>query len=215
MSKRLSVIVLASFVLLVLAGCSKPPEMEMQKANGAFDAAKAAEAEAYVPDAYRAAMDTLNAAMAMKQEQDGKFALFRSYGKSKALFIKAEEMANQVTTQAAAEKERVKAEVTNLMTEAKAALDSAEMALKKAPRGKGSKADIELIEADLTAAKTAFGDANNDFAAGKYLVARSKVQTVIEKARSIQSEIAMAAQKKGMAAPKTTAPAPTKKKTGK
>jgi len=196
MSKRLSVIVLASFVLLVLAGCSKPPEMEMQKANAAFDAAKTAEAEAYVPDAYRAAMDTLNAAMAMKQEQDGKFALFRSYGKCKALFVKAEEMANQVATQAAAEKERVKAEVSNLLTEAKAALDSAEVALKKAPKGKGTKADIELIESELTATRTAFDDANADFNAGKYLVARGKVQTVIEKARGIQNEIATAAQKK-------------------
>jgi len=196
MSKRLSVIVLATFVLLALAGCSKPPEMEMQNANAAFDAARAAEAEAYVPDAYRAAMDSLNAAMAMKQEQDGKFALFRSYGKAKALFIKADAMAKQVAQDAAVEKEKVKNEVTTLLTEAKTALDEADAAMKKAPRGKGTKADLELIAADLTATKAGYDDAMNDFNAGKYLVARSKVQTVISKARGITAEIPMVGKKK-------------------
>jgi hypothetical protein len=170
--------------------------MEMQNANAAFEAAKAAEAEAYVPDAYRAAMDSLNTAMAMKQEQDGKFALFRGYGKSKAMFIQAEAMAKQVAQDAAVEKERVKNEVTILMTEAKAALDSAEAAMKKAPRGKGSKADLELIQADLTATMAAYDDAMSDFNAGKYLVARGKVQTVISKARSITAEIPMVGKKK-------------------
>jgi len=196
MSKRLSVVVLATFVLLALAGCSKPPEMEMQSANAAFEAARAAEAEAYVPDAYRAAMDSLNAAMAMKQEQDGKFALFRSYGKSKAMFVKADAMAKQVSQDAAAEKEKVKNEVTALLTEAKTALDAADAAFAKAPKGKGTKADLELIGADLNATKAAYDDATNDFNAGRYLVARSKIQTVISKANGITAEIPMVGKKK-------------------
>jgi len=196
MSKRLSVVVLATLVLLALAGCSKPPEMEMQNANAAFEAARAAEAEAYVPDAYRAAMDSLNAAMAMKQEQDGKFALFRSYGKSKAMFVKADAMAKQVSQDAAAEKEKVKNEVTALLTEAKTALDAADAAFAKAPKGKGTKADLELIGADLNATKAAYDDATNDFNAGRYLVARSKIQTVISKANGITAEIPMVGKKK-------------------
>ena len=196
MSKRFTVIVLAAFVLLSLVGCSKPPEAEMQKANASFDAAKAAEAEAYVPDSYRAAMDTLNAAMAAKQEQDSKFALFRSYGKSKALFIKADSLAGKTSMDAAAEKERVKAQVSDMLAQAKAALDSANAALAKAPRGKGSKADIELMKSDLTAAQAGYDDAMNDFNAGKYLQARTKVGAVIERANKVSADIALAFAKK-------------------
>jgi hypothetical protein len=196
MSKRISIIVLAGLVLLMLVGCSKPPEAEMQKANATFDQAKAAEAEQYVPDSYRAAMDTLNAAMAMKQEQDSKFALFRSYGKSKALFMKADELAGKAVSDAAAEKERVKAQVSDMLGQAKAAIDSANAALAKAPRGKGSKADIELMKADIGAAQAGYDDAMNDFNAGKYLTARTKVQAVMDKANKVSMDIATAFAKK-------------------
>ncbi|MCX6641586.1 MAG: hypothetical protein NTW14_14060 [bacterium] len=196
MSKRLSVIVLAAFVLITLAGCSKPPEMEMQAANAAFDAARTAEAEQYVADSYRAAMDSLNAANAMKQEQDAKFALFRSYGKSKALFVKAEAMAKQVGIDAAAEKERVKAQVTELMAQVRTALDAAKTAIDKAPKGKGSKADIEMFKNDHAAAEAGYTDAMNDFNAGKYLVAKSKLEAVNEKAKKIEEDIALATAKK-------------------
>jgi hypothetical protein len=196
MSKRLSVIVVAAFVLLTLAGCSKPPEMEMAAANAAFDAARTAEAEQYAPDTYRVAMDSLNSANAMKTEQDAKFALFRSYGKSKELFVKAEAMAKQVAADAAAEKERVKAQVTEMMTQVRTALDAAKTAIDKAPKGKGSKADIEMFKNDLAAAEQGFTDAGADFNAGKYLVAKSKLEAVNQKAAKIQEDIALATAKK-------------------
>lgn len=166
------------------------------KANTAIEAARSAEAEEYVPDAFQVAMDTLRAAEAAKTEADGKFALFRSYGKAKALYISAEALANQAVTAAAEEKERVKAEVTNLLTQAKTVLDSANVALSKAPKGKGSKADIELIKNDLAAAQASFDEANNDFNAGKYKVAKAKVEAAMQKAQAVISEIEQAKAKK-------------------
>jgi hypothetical protein len=195
MFKRFAV-VFAIFALLVFIGCAKAPEQEIQKANTAIEAARSAEAEEYVPDAFQVAMDTLRAAEAAKTEADGKFALFRSYGKAKALYISAEALANQAVTEAAAEKERVKAEVTNLLTQAKAVLDSANVALTKAPKGKGSKADIELIRNDLAAAQASFDEANNDFNAGKYKVAKAKVEAAMQKAQAVISEIEQAKAKK-------------------
>lgn len=182
-------------VLLVVAGCSKPPEMEMQAANTAIAAAKSAEAEQYVPRAYRAAMDSLNAANAAKTEQDGKFVLFRSYAKSKEMFVRAEATAKKVAADAAAEKERVKNEVTGLLAQTKTLLDSAQVVVNKAPVGKGNKADIELIKNDLASAFAAFDAANNEFNNGKYLTARSKVQVVMQKGQSILSEVQTAIEK--------------------
>lgn len=195
MYKKIAV-VLALFALLVFIGCAKPPEQEIQKANTSIDAARAAEAEEYVPESFQVAMDTLNAANAAKQEADGKFALFRSYSKAKALYVSADVLAAKAVEDAAAEKERVKQEVAGLLTQAKAVLDSATAALAKAPKGKGSKADIELIKNDLAAAQASFDDANNDFNAGKYKVAKAKVEAAMQKSQAVIDEIAAAKAKK-------------------
>ncbi len=195
MYKRIAV-VFALFALLVFIGCAKPPDQEIQKANSSIEAARAAEAEEYVPESFQVAMDTLNAANASKQEADGKFALFRSYSKAKALYVSADALASKASQDAAAEKERVKQEVTGLLTQAKAVLDSANAALAKAPKGKGSKADIELIKNDLAAAQASFDDANNDFNAGKYKIAKAKVEAAMQKAQAVIDEIAAAKAKK-------------------
>lgn len=183
-------------MLMVVVGCSKPPEQEMSAATQALDAAKMAEAQDYALESYRVAQDTLNSAMALKREADGKFVLFRSYGKSKEMFVRAQGLANEAATKAAAEKERVRIEVTDMMTQAKALLDSADAALKKAPRGKGSKADIELIKTDLAAAVMQYDEAMADFNNGKYKAAKAKLEAMMAKANSVIAEIDKARGKK-------------------
>lgn len=179
----------------VVAGCSKPPEVEIAAANTSIQAAKSAEAEMYVPKAYRAAMDSLNAATAAKTEQDAKFVLFRSYGKSKEMFVRADAIAKQVATDAAAEKARVKNEVTQMLADTKVLLDSVQVAVNKAPVGKGNKADIELIKSDLMSVIAAYDDANMEFNNGKYLTARSKISVVKQKADGILVEVQTATDK--------------------
>jgi hypothetical protein len=196
MFKRVSLALAALFILALIAGCSKAPEAEMQAANQAIEAARTAEAEAYAPAAWRTAQDTLQAANAAKTEQDGKFALFRSYGKSKDMFVAAQQLANAASAAAETEKEKVKQEVIGLLSQAKAGIDAATAALAKAPKGKDTKAELELIKADLDGLTPAYADAEADFNAGKYLTARTKVQGVIQKAQSITDEIAAAAAKK-------------------
>lgn len=195
MFKRIVVIV-TLLALPLFIGCSKAPETEMQNAQSAMQAAKTAEAEQYAPDAYQMAMDTLNAANAAKQEQDGKFSLFRSYGKSKELFLSAQALSDRAATAAAAEKARVKAEVETLMADTQTLLDNAAKALASAPKGKGSKADIELLKNDLAAANTAFEQAKADMAAEKYLAAKAKFDTVKTKAQGVIDDVAKAKAKK-------------------
>ncbi len=195
MSKRIAVVFVV-FALLAFVSCAKPPEQEIQKANSSMEAARTAEAEEYAPDAFQVAMDTLNAANAAKTEADGKFALFRSYGKAKELFVRAEGLANEAATAAQTEKERVRAEVTELITQAQTVLDSANAALKKAPKGKGSKADIELIKNELAAAQAGFDEGQADFNGGKYKVAKAKIEAAMQKAQAVTEEIAQAAAKK-------------------
>jgi hypothetical protein len=195
MIKRVSLF-LAALALLSVIGCSKAPEVEMQNSQTAMQAAAGSEAEQYAPQAYQMAMDTLNAAKAAKEEQDSKFALFRSYEKSKNMFIAAQALAEKAKATAEQEKERVRLEVTDLMTKVQAAIDGATKALETAPKGKGSKADIELIKNDLASVNAGFADAKADFDAGKYLVAKTKYEAVMAKAQNIVSEIEAAKAKK-------------------
>jgi hypothetical protein len=218
MTKRVVLALAALLLLAFVAGCSKAPEAEMQQAQAAIDAARTAEAEAYAPASFRTATDTLNAAAAEKTAQDGKFVLFRSYGKSKDMYVRATALSQKAAQDAATEKERVKQEVMGLMTQAKAAIDSATTALEKAPKGKDTKAELELIKNDLSALTPAYTDAEADFNAGKYLTAQTKIEGVMQKAKSISDEIAAAAAKKAgakaAAAPakaEKKAPAPKKK----
>lgn len=196
MFKRLSLAVAALMLLALFAGCSKPPEAEMAAATQGLDAARAAEAEQYAPASYRTAMDSLNAAAAEKTTQDGKFALFRSYGKSKEMYVRAKALADKAVADANTEKERVKQEVMGMMANVKTAIDEATTALEKAPKGKDTKAELELIKNDLAALTPAYADAEADFNNGKYLSAKAKFDGVMQKAKSISDEIAAAVAKK-------------------
>jgi hypothetical protein len=196
MLKRIAIILAAVALLAIMVGCSKAPEAEIQSANAAQQAASLAEAETYAPELYRAAQDTLSTAMAAKQEQDSKFALFRSYGKAKEGFVAAEQMFNNAASEAAAEKERVRIQVEQMIVEVKAVIDTVNMAYQKAPRGKGSRADLELIKADIDAAAAQLTEAETDFAAGKYMAVKSKLEAISQKAHAIIDEIATAGHKK-------------------
>ncbi len=165
--------------LLFLAGCAEPPKAEADAASAALTSAKTAEAEQYATQAFGAARDTLNAAMAAIKEQDGKFALFRNYG---------------AATAAAAEKERLKNELTAMQATLTAAIAAADTALMKAPVGKGNKADIELIKSDLSAARAAYDAAVAEFNQAKYLSARTKMQTVQQRVQNIMNEITRASE---------------------
>ena len=183
-------------LLIIIAGCSKAPQTEMQNADQAISMADDNEAKQYAPEAYKIAMDTLNAAKAAVKEQDGKFALFRSYDKSKEMFVASERLAQDAIAQAQTEKERVKAEVSTLLGQVETALNEANTALAKAPKGKGSAADLQLMKADLESAKSGFAEAQADFDNGKYLVAQSKLEAISESINKVNGEIQAAISRK-------------------
>ncbi len=202
MTKR-TVIALALVALPLLWGCSKPPEAEMQKATADMQAARAAEAEQYAPQALTTAQDTLNAAMSLKQEQDSKFALFRSYGKAKAMYQRADVLAQKAATDAAAEKERVKQQVTEMLTKARTDIDDAAAQVAKAPKGKGAedKAAIEMMKNEVASINTAYDEAKADFDNGKYLTAKTKLEQVETRTQAVVAKVQEAIAKKTGKAP--------------
>ena len=187
MSKRLIVIALSAMVLIAFIGCSKQPIIESKQAQAALDAAKAAEADKYAPETYKAAQDTLAAANQEKTNQDKKFTWFRSYDIAKETFIKAEALAKEAQSEAMKAKPMVKARVETEMKDAQAAVDEANAALKKAKRARMK--DLKKYEDEISALTANLAQASEQNGNGMYLEAKTTLDTVIQRAKNFTMEI--------------------------
>ncbi len=193
--RTMSVFVLLATVLL-LAGCASKPDQEIAAAQKALEAARTAEADIYSAQAYQAASDALKSAEAEVAAQDQKSSFSRNYDKAKELLTQAKTQADTAASTAGANKEQVKSEAQTAQTEAQAALDAAKEALAKAPKGKGTKADLDALQGDITAAETSLTEAKASFDGGKFMDARNQFKAVKEKVDAVAADIQQATQKK-------------------
>src|SRR6476646_5120903 len=93
--------------LLVLSACAEPPTKELNQAQGALDAARAAGAEQYAPDEYRGAAAALKAANDAVEQRDYRLALNDA--------LDSRERAQNAARQAAVTRARVRSEVERAM----------------------------------------------------------------------------------------------------
>jgi hypothetical protein len=189
MLSRNLMLMIAGLAFLMVIGCGKVPTDKIEQSDNALEAAQTAEAEDYAPDEYLEAKAMYEAAEAAKTEQDSKFALFRSYGTVGELYDSVTVLANKAVAAAEIEKDRVRDEVMATMIKIEGMINSASEALESAPRGKGTKADIELMKADLEAALSGFALAKNDFEAEEYNSAKIKLGAVMDNVQKLMTEL--------------------------
>jgi hypothetical protein len=195
MFTRVSSAIVALALIILVGGCGKAPETQRKASEEAIQGAQLAEADQYAPAVYRQALDSLNAAKAEVQKQDAKFSLFRKYGHAEQLLASAQNLAEQAQTQAAAGKEQARLRDSVLIDNVKGLLATTKAALASAPKGKGTRAELELMKNELTAADTTYAVAVSDYQAGKYLAAEAKLKAVESQANRIRQEIEAAKQK--------------------
>lgn len=183
-------------LVVMLAGCAKPPDSELTAAKNAVEEARSAGAE-YVGEVFKGAEDALQKANEEIKAQEGKFALARNYDKAKELLTKAKAEAEKAKTDAAAAKEKAKGEAEAAQKEAQTALNEAKASLAKAPKGKGTKADLEVMEGDLRAAEQSLLEAQAALDKQDYLGAKSKAQSVKDKAAAVAGQVRQAMEKTG------------------
>ena len=197
MKRALRLMAIPLVLALLVAGCSKPPEMEQANAEQAVQAASAAQAAKYAPRDWQTVQDTLQAAKAERAAQDGRFALFRSYGKSKALFEKASALAATAKVNAEAEMARVREETRQLLAAVRVELDSTAAMLAKAPVGKDTKAELELMKQDMTAMQGMITEAQAAFDRNDFDTAKNRAQTIRDKSATMKAQLEAAIAKKG------------------
>jgi len=194
--KALLTVVVVVFAMTLMLGCAKVPQQELDAAKAALDAAKAAEADRYAVPEFNAAKDSLNAATAEIEKQNSKFALFRSYSRTKDLLTKVLNGANAAKEAAAVNKEKVRVEAQDLLAQSTTVVDDVKKLMKKAPRGKEGRAALEAMNAELTAVEASLAEASTAMTGGDYLTARDKAQAGVQKLNSLAEELKTAIEKK-------------------
>ena len=193
----LTIVALAGMALM-FTSCAKLPEMEIANAKAAVEAAKAAEADRYVPAEYRAVQDSLNSAMTEIENQKSKFALFRSYKKVTVKLANVETLANTVKENAGVKKEEVKNQAQQTLAEATTLVAEVKDLIMKAPKGKEGKEALEAIQSDLALVEASLAEVSTLINNGDYLTALDKVKAANEKGLSLKDELETAIAKKSM-----------------
>lgn len=187
MKNVMKLMALVAVAALVFSACGSKPTKVMDDAKASVEALAAQGADKYAPEEYKKLSDDLTAAMDEVKAQDGK--LFKSYGKAIGSL-------NQVLTDAAALKaalpakiEAVKASALSLQGEAATAVKDAEALLKKAPMGKGTKADIDAFKADLKGLTDSLPQIQTALDNKDYKGAADQAKAIKDKAMSIVEQI--------------------------
>lgn len=119
--RRLSVLLCA---LALCAACSEPPQKEIDRAQGAIDAARAAGADQYARDTFAAATAALQQAHDAVGQRDYRLALSRA--------VDANERALEAAKEAANGKARARSEAEAALTQATASVQQLQARLKAA-----------------------------------------------------------------------------------
>lgn len=190
--------VLAAAALVV--GCAKPPQQELDGAKAAMTAAEQAEAPKYAPEAWDKAQQAMNAVNAELEAQNNKFALFRSYTKTKQLIQDATTSANEAKDAAVAGKEKAKNDAQAAIDAVKASIEEAKTelaALEKCRRKpKDLRKDLELMKGNLDGYANQVTDIEGAFNREDYFGAKAQaeslkgqVDTMVEDLKSARAKI--------------------------
>lgn len=120
-------------VALLAAACGSPPHKEIDQAQGAIDAARAAGAERYAAEEYTAARTALNQANDAVAQRDYRLALNHALA-SREQAQNAARTAADTRARLRGDTERVLAEVTSLLVQTRAKVAALPPARARRPR---------------------------------------------------------------------------------
>ncbi len=193
MRTLLKVLAVNGLAALVLVGCGSQPTQEIQGAKGAVDAVAADGGDKFAPAEMKSVSASLNAAMEEVKTQDAKY--FKNYDKAKELLAKAKSDADALKTALPAKKEQAKSEATASLAAAGDAVTSAQAALAKAPKGKGSAADLEALKGDVQGLEKSLAEVQPLIDSQDYAAAKEKATAVKAKADEVNGAVTAAIEK--------------------
>jgi hypothetical protein len=170
------VLTLGLAVVGLAAGCAQPPQAQIDAARTAVTSASDTKVSVYAPDQFASMQDAQSRLDAELAAQEAKFFITRSYAEAEKLAAEVETAAKQAAEAAAVAEEQAKNDATQLIADAKAALEAGVTTLATAPKGKGTEADLQAMQADLDGATTALTEAETALGAMDYMEAKARAQ---------------------------------------
>ena len=156
--------------LLLVAACSAPPQKEIDMAQGALDAARAAGAEQYAAQEFASATAALQDAHAAVAQRDYRLALTRA--------LDAHDRAQNAARGAADGKARARGDVEAAAAAAAAAVAQLERRIQAAEAAKLSAKELASARRLLADAEASVQKARSAITAEDYLVAKEAVKDV-------------------------------------
>jgi hypothetical protein len=161
--------------------------------NVAIEAAKTAQADVYVPEAFVALQDSMKAVMTEVEVQGSKF--FKNYKVAKANAISVTSLAGEVKLQSENRIAELKVEIQTAITEVKTLLDANKALVLEAPKGKEGASALAAIKEELTTLDTAIVEANTLLETGELFASLDKAKAAKEKATAINVELTTVIEK--------------------
>ena len=190
-----SIVVFTMVAALLFFGCASAPKEEIAATQSALQAAQTDDVRTYAPESMKAAEDLMSKATAEVQTQDNKFALSRDYKAASDLLKQAKDASAKAQTDAQEAKTKAKADAEATIATLTTLLEDAKKALATAPKGKDTKAELEALQADLTAAGEASTAASQAMSQEKYADALAQANTAKTKATAIIEQVNAAKEK--------------------
>jgi hypothetical protein len=173
-----------AFALAALA-CGEAPEREMQQAQGALDAARAAGANDYARDEFAAAEDALKRAQQAVADRDYRLALNDA--------LDSRERAQAAAKQAADNKATARTDADRALASASAALNGALDTLRKAEGARVAPRALARPRQVIASGEQAVQEARAAFQQGNYLGLPDTLAGVTASLRTAAQELEAAA----------------------
>ena len=166
---------------LLASACGEPPTREMDQAQGAIDAARAAGADRYATEEYQAALDALKQAQEAVAQRDYRLALNHAIDSRERAQAAAKEGADQQVTLRSGAERRL-GEVTALLAQANSRLAAAEAA--HVPRR-----SLNGPHASIAAADTSLQKAGTQINEGDYKASQKQLADTAAQLREVISAL--------------------------
>jgi len=197
-NQKLALLAVAVLMLTLATGCAKPPQQEIDAVKASLSAIEA-DASKYAGDAWNKAQQAVNAVNAETEAQANKFALFRSYTKSKELIAAATAAVAEAKDAAAAAKEAAKNAANETLAAAKAGLEAANTAfaeLEKCRRKpKDFKKDMEAMKGTYDGYAAQVAGIEGAIAAEDYLGAKAQAESLKSSVDTLVTDLQGAKEK--------------------
>jgi hypothetical protein len=199
MARRVALVSIA-LTLSLTAGCADPPTQQVQEAEKALKEAQESGAATYSAEEYAKLEGTLAAMRKEVSDQEGKFGLFRDYGKAQQLSASAKAESDRIKTASVQKKEEAKAAALQAQQVAEEAVRATQDLVAKAPVGK-DRAAVEAIKNDVDGLKSLLKQVQASIDKEDFPAAQTQAKAIHDMSQGVSTEIQNALAKVGKGKP--------------